>query len=132
MKLKGFTHGADSPEPAYPVIRFYGTKEVFKYPDGTVKPQPGSWELVCEFEIRRSRGRWRSPAFELEFTQPGGWRFYNFVVATRQGQETWHPDNDIIFPREMWEEFGGEVDWPTLLLYNLELKGVIAPGQLRD
>jgi hypothetical protein len=131
MKVKGFSIKPQGEGPYHPLWRFYGTKEVFKYPDGTVKPQPGSWEIVCEVRLKVGRGRMTFLPFELELTRPGGWRFYNLVPVDREGQEIWHPDNEIIFPREMTGMFE-EIDLPTLLLYNLEMKGVIEPGQLHD
>jgi len=132
MIVKGFSFKPKDSATYHPIWRLYGTKEVFKYPDGRVKPQPGSWELVCELKVEMKRGKVILPDFELEPTQPGGWQFYNPVLVTRDGEEMWHPDNEIIFPREMIAEFGGEVDIGTLMLYNLELQGVIAPGQLHD
>ena len=133
MKVEGFSYRKTPGAPVnVPVWRFYGTREVFRYPDGTIRPQPGSWELVTEFKIRDARGRVTLPAFELEPTRIGGWRFYNLVLVDAEGRETWHADNEILFPPEMIEEFGGSVDVATLMLYNLELKGVIAPGQLND
>lgn len=99
---------------------------------GSVKPQPGSWELVKELEIKRKRGMVTLPDFELEPTRIGGWRFYYLVPVDGEGRETWHAENDLIFPREMIEEFGEPLDVATLLLYNLELKGQIAPGQLHE
>ncbi len=132
MIVKGFSFKPKDHLEAYsPIWRFYGTKEVFRYPDGRIKPQPGTWELVVELEVALSRSKVTLPDFELEFTGPGGWRFYNPVLVTRDGRETWHPDDEIVFPREMAAEFDGDVDVATLMLWNLEQQGVIAPGQLR-
>ena len=132
MLVKGFSFKPKNLEAYQPIWRFYGTKEVFRYPDGRMKPQPGTWELVAELKVELRRDKVTLPDCELEPTGPGGWRFYNPVLVTRDGQEIWHPDNEIIFPREMIAEFGGDVDVATLLLWNLEQQGVIAPGQLRD
>jgi hypothetical protein len=130
MLIKGYKFKPQDGGGGSAAWRFYGTREVFQYSSGAVKPQPGSWELVKELEIKRKRGMVTLPDFELELTQVGGWRFYYLVPVDSEGRETWHADNDLIFPREMIEELGEPLDVATLLLYNLELKGTIAPGQL--
>lgn len=133
MIVKGFSFKPRDAAKYHPVWRFYGTKEVFQYPDGRVKPQPGSWELVCEVKVEMKRGKVTLPDFELELTQPGGWRFYNPVLVADDGQEKWQSDEELIFPREMLAEFDeDEINIGTLILYNMELRGEIAPGQLHD
>lgn len=132
MIVRGFSIKSEDPAACHLVWRFYGTKEVFTYPDGRVKPQPGSWELVREVTAELRRGTYTLPDFELDLTGPGGWRFYNDVLVTHDGRELWHPDQEFIFPREFVAECGGEVEIVGLLLYNLELKGGIAPGQWEE
>ena len=129
MIVRGTRFKPERPDECSLVLRIYGTKEVFRGPGGRLRPEPGSWELVREVRSEIRRGTYVMPDFELELTGPGGWRFYDEVRVTRDGRELWHPDQEMIFPRELVAECGGEVGYVTLHLYNLERRGVIAPGQ---
>jgi hypothetical protein len=112
--------------------RFYGTRYAVES-SGEAKPHPNAgWEVVREVRAQIRRGRYTLPDFELELTGESGYRFYNPVMVDREGRETWHADNEIVLTPETVAALGGEVSVTGLLLYNLELKGIIAPGQLHD
>ncbi|HEX6622834.1 MAG TPA: hypothetical protein VF064_03925, partial [Pyrinomonadaceae bacterium] len=59
------------------------------------------------------------PDFELEFTRPGGWRFYR-MIGVRDGRENWTAETDeegaLVLTPKMVEELGGAVDWHDLLV----------------
>ena len=54
------------------------------------------------------------------------------TLVMPDGREVWNADEQIVFPRACVETFGGDVSFTGLLLWNLEQRGVIAPGQLFD
>lgn len=100
---------------------------------------PHSREMVEEFQVTQTKdGRVEWPAFELEPTcSPDAARgrrrffFYYLVPVDADGRETWHgEDSALVLPAELPREFGGRIDVAEWMLYNLELTGVIAPGQL--
>jgi hypothetical protein len=129
MIVKGYSFKPTEPGGLHPLWRIYGTKRVVGGRGGEVKPLTGSWELVREIEIDVRPTRVTIPDFDLEFTREGGWRFYDLAVVTRDGREIRHAGEEFVFPREIVERCGGEVDVAELLLYDLERRGVIVPGQ---
>jgi hypothetical protein len=132
MKIKGFTIKPADPSACARLWRFYGTRETVKGDDGRERPHPNRWELVREVRAETEGEYYTLPDFDLPRTEPGRWRFYNPVMVDAEGRETWHADNEIVLPRAAANALGGDVDIARLLLYNLELKGSIAPGQLHD
>jgi hypothetical protein len=72
------------------------------------------------------------PDVELPPTTEHGVQFYNLVLVDQAGNEKWHADEELTLPADLPDEFEGQLDFPGWLLYNLERKGVIAPGQLHD
>ena len=133
MKIQGFTvtpENADAERAA--AFRFYGTREVVTDESGTERPHPNRWSLVREVQTVKDGDAFTLPAFELPRTEPGRWRFYHVVPVLPGGREVWHADEEITMPRACVEAFGGDVDFIGLLLWNLERRGVIAPGQLHD
>ncbi|MBC7933178.1 MAG: hypothetical protein H7Z38_21655 [Rubrivivax sp.] len=129
MKVKGYSFNPEQPEACARVWRIYGTREVVR--DAVrVRPRPGTWEPVCEIQCELRDGIYSIPDFDLEYTRTGGWRFYKSVFVNRAGREYWHEEEYFNFTPEMVEEFGGEIDIALLELHNLELQGVISPGQL--
>jgi hypothetical protein len=111
--------------------RIYGSKTGFRYPDGKLKPQPGTWELVKEFKLQKKANKIGFPSIELEATDRGEWRFYQLVALDVDGREIWHKDNDaLILPHDLPSEYEPPFDIPTWLLWNLEFNGHIEPGQI--
>lgn len=132
IPIEGFSFKPTDPKRSHLIWRVYGARDVFTYPNGQVKPQPDTWELVTELRVKQTRARVTLPNFELEDTDTGPYRFYNLVLLDGEGREKWHDDNEMVLPASLPEDFGGRLDVAEWLLYNLELKGVIAPGQLND
>jgi hypothetical protein len=133
IEIKSSTFKPVNPKRCHLIWRIYGTRKVFTYPSGRRAPQPGTWELVKEVHLTLKRGRVTIPAVELEPTDGHGWQFYNPVFVDADGQEKWHPHNEITLTQAMVDEFEeGEFCMGAWMLYNMELKGEIAPGQLHD
>jgi hypothetical protein len=121
ITIEGF--GFKPLQPDYhPTWRIYGTRA------------KDSWELVTEFQLIEGDGCVAFPAFELEPTGARGLRAYQLIAVDKAGREKWHDEteNELQLTRAMVREFGGSLDVGSWLLYNLELNGVIAPGQLHD
>lgn len=129
MKVKGHRLKIKQPAESYvPVWRVYGTKKVERGADGRVRPKPETWEPLFDLKCEARGGELVIPDFELEYTRPGGWRFYRMIAVDGAGREDWDEEDEdtaLVFTPAMVEEFAGDVDWATLLLYNLELKGII-------
>lgn len=133
LKLHGFLFKpAEARNLNLSVWRVYGTRQAFIYPGGRVAAQPGTWEFITEFLTVKKRGRVGFPDIELEPTTADGWQFYNLVPLDENGKEVWHADNELILPQTLPNEFEGELDVPSWILWNLEKKGLIAPGQLQS
>ena len=132
MKIKGFRIKPANASACARLWRFYGTRETVRDDAGHERPHPNRWELVREVRAETDGDYYALPDFDLPRTEPGRWRFYNPVMVDAERRETWHADNENVLPRAAVNALGGEVDIAGLLLYNLELKGVIAPGQLCD
>jgi hypothetical protein len=133
IKIRGHLFKPVEDKPLCMTWRVYGTKKAFTYADGRLAPLPASWEFVTEFKLRSSRGKFGFPEFELEPTDTeDGWKFYNLVPLDADGKEIWHKDNELALPHHLPEEFEPPFDVATWLLWNLENKGLIAPGQLYD
>ena len=113
--------------------RVYGTRKTFQRSDGQLAPLPATWELVTEFELRKSRGKVGFPTFELEPTDGDGFRFYKLVCLDDEGKEAWHKgDESLTLPSALPDEFEPPFDVGTWILWNLERVGVIAEEQLHD
>lgn len=132
MKIKGFTVTPErDPAELATAFRFYGTRETITGAAGEERPHPNRWQLVREVRTVTEGGRYTIPDFDLPRTEPGRWRFF-YPVPVIDGREVWHADEEITLPRACVETFGGDMDFAQLFLWNLEQKGVIAPGQLFD
>lgn len=133
MKIQGFTVTPKDPtREGAEAFRFYGTREVVTNDAGEERPHPNRWQLVREVRIERDGDTLTLPDFDLPRTEPGRWRFYYVVPLMPGGREVWHPDEEITMPRVCVETLGDDLSFATLSLWNLEQKGVIAPGQLFD
>lgn len=133
MKVKGFTITPERPDAEFAVaFRFYGTREAVVNDAGEERPHPNRWGLVCEVQAVTEGSRYTLPDFDLPRTEPGRWRYFYPVPVMPDGRELWHADEEITMPRACVETFGDRLDFVGLLLWNLEQKGVIAPGQLFD
>jgi hypothetical protein len=130
IKIKGFMFKPIESDPHCLAWRVYGTKKVFNYPDGRLAPLPQTWELVTEFKLKQARGKVGFPDFELEPTDGDSWRFYNLVPLDASGKEMWHKDDELTLPADLPMEFEPPFDVGTWLLWNMENKGIIEPGQL--
>jgi hypothetical protein len=130
IKIHGYDFKPTAGGPHHLSWRIYGTKKVFSYSDGRVGPLPASWEFVTEFRLKSARGKVGFPDFELEPTDTGDWKFYSLVSLDADGHEVWHKDEELTLPHDLPDEFEPPFDIATWLLWNLERKGVIAPGQL--
>lgn len=108
--------------------RVYGTRKAL-YAGGNLSALPGSWELVTEFELKQSGRKVGFPSFELEPTDEGEWVFYSLVPVDESGREIWHEGEELSLPRDLPEAFE-RLDVATWMLWNLERRGVIAPGQI--
>lgn len=132
MKINGFTIEPSEPEKCARAFRFYGTRETVTDAGGEERPHPNRWELVREVRAEQEGGRYTLPDFDLPRTEPGRWRYFYPVPVMPDGREVWHAGEEITVPRACVEALGGRLNFATLLLWNLEQKGVIAPGQLSD
>lgn len=132
MRVKGFTVKPTDPAALASAFRFYGTRETVKDADGNERPHPNRWELVREVQTVTEGEDYTLPDFDLPRTEPGRLRFYYPVPVMPDGREVWNVGEEIVFPRACVETFGGDVSFTGLLLWNLEQRGEIAPGQLFD
>jgi hypothetical protein len=132
MKITGFTITPEDPAGCARAFRFYGTRETVEGDGGTERPHPNRWELVREVRAVADGETYTLPDFDLPRTEPGRWRFFYPVPVMPDGGEVWHADAEITLPRACVETLGERLNFATLLLWNLEQKGVIAPGQLFD
>jgi hypothetical protein len=133
MKVQGFTiTPSGDPAKLATAFRFYGTRETVEDDAGRERPHPNRWQLVREVRMERDGDTLTLPDFDLPRTEPGRWRFYYPVTVFADGRELWHADEEITMPRACVETLGEHLNFTTLLLWNLEQKGVIAPGQLFD
>lgn len=132
MKISGFSVQPKDPTACAVAFRFYGTRETVTTDDGEERPHPNRWELVREVAVRVDGPDYTLPDFDLPRTEPGRWRFFYPVPVMPGGRELWHADEEITFPRACVETLGEHLSYATLILWNLERKGVIAPGQLFD
>ncbi len=124
IKIEGFGFRPRSQDgaPYHPTWRVYGSRA------------KDSWERVTEFQLIRGDGCAAFPDFELEPTGARSFRAYRLVGVDATGREKWHDGEaqNLRLTRAMVREFGGRIDVGEWLLYNMELNGVIAPGQLHD
>jgi hypothetical protein len=133
MRVKGFTITPTDPDAERAALfRFYGTRETVTDDAGEERPHPNRWSLVREVRALVDGAAYTLPDFDLPRTEPGRWRFFFPVVVMPDGREVWHADAEITFPRACVETFDGDVSFAGLLLWNLERKGHVAPGQLLD
>jgi len=132
MRVQGFSITTEDPAACADAFRFYGTRETVTDDAGAERPHPNRWRLVREVRAVRDGADYTLPDFDLPRTEPGRWRYFYPVPVMPGGREVWHADGEIMLPRAAVNALGGSVDFAGLLLYNLELKGVIAPGQLND
>ena len=133
MKIQGFTVTPQDPgAESATAFRFYGTRETVTDESGAERPHPNRWSLVREVQTVTEGGAYTLPDFDLPRTEPGRWRFFYPVPVMPGGREVWHADDEITFPRACVETLGEHLSFATLLLWNLERKGVIAPDQLFD
>lgn len=132
MRVKGFKIKPSDPAACAQVFRFYGTREAVTDGAGVERPHPNRWELVREVQAETEGDYYTLPDFDLPRTEPGRWRYFYPVPVMPDGREVWNADEEITLPRACVETLGDHLDFTTLLLWNLEQKGVIAPGQLFD
>ncbi len=112
----------ESDRPHHMLWRVYGSRQAFERESGRLAPLPATWEFVAEFKLKRARGKVGFPDFELEptvATNTDGWKFYNLVPVDGEGKEIWHKDNELTLPADLPEEFEGELDVGSWLLWNL-------------
>ncbi|HEX8071057.1 MAG TPA: hypothetical protein VF546_13965 [Pyrinomonadaceae bacterium] len=126
MLVEGCTVPTDRPAAICRRLRLYGARRAVRLPDKSVRPV-GAWEFIRELEIAVGGDSLTIPDFALGHTGAGGWALYRLVFVAADGRETEHL---VELPPAAAGRFGPRIRFATLLLYNLEMQGVIEPGQL--
>ncbi len=129
IKIEGFSIDQRDSVAFAAALRFYRTDQSVVSANGKRVPKPGAW-LLAEEVILEARGHSLvMPDVELEATAEAGMeglQFYMSVHVDREGRETWHDGEEFILPAGL----GPRIEFAKVLLWNLERRGVIAPGQL--